>query len=95
MTGGGKLECSCVEQMELAALFSADVIGPLANSLGARILLVMHHLKVIIDVFTCTPKHTLQIVSTMESRTYETRLCLSSSAIRHKYVEFRNYFYSC
>jgi hypothetical protein len=39
----GKLECSYAEQMELAAPFSADLIGPLANSLGARILLAMHH----------------------------------------------------
>lgn len=31
----GKLECSCAEQMELSALFLADLIGPLANSLDA------------------------------------------------------------
>jgi hypothetical protein len=35
----GKLECSCAEQMELAALFSVDLIGPLANSLDT---LAMH-----------------------------------------------------
>jgi hypothetical protein len=38
-----KLECSCAEQMEFAALFSADLIGLLANSLDARTLLAMHH----------------------------------------------------
>ena len=38
----GKLECGCAEQMELAALFSADLIGPLENSLDARNPLAMH-----------------------------------------------------
>lgn len=61
----GKLECSCAEQMELAALFSADLIGPLANSLDVRNPLghasqcghrVLHPeaLQAIIDMIACT-----------------------------------------
>ena len=81
----GKLECSCAEQMELAALFSADLIGPLANSLDARNPLAMHR-NAGTELATsgnfasdhrrdCKhPQGTSRIVSVMESRTYETRL---------------------
>jgi hypothetical protein len=79
----GKLECSCAEQMELAALFSADLIGPLANSLDARNLVAMHrNAGTELAIFGSSasdhrhdymhPRHASRIVSVMESRSYET-----------------------
>jgi hypothetical protein len=72
----GKLEFSCAEQMEHAALFSADLIGPLANSLDARNPLAMHRnagtelaTKLCKRSQTClhaTPRRTSQIVSVIE-----------------------------
>jgi hypothetical protein len=79
----GKLECSCAEQMELAALFSADLSD--LYSLDARNPLAMHR-NAGTELATsgsfasdhrhdCMhPRHTSRIVSVMESRSYDTRL---------------------
>ena len=68
----GKLECSCAEQMEFAALFSADPVGPWRTlwmreprwqciTMRAQSWPHPGALKAIIDMSTCTPRHTLQL----------------------------------